>query len=201
MFSSQFAWPQWVVPSWCHATDVPSPGSLIQMESREWREVRSVDGFGDAQQVGMTVEPQTGLRSLQNAVHEVEGFVGCVVRRLGLGHLGGMPAVVRVRAAVRVRQWLGESERRSGAVLGSDRAVWNVNPGTGGCPGEHLGQAGMQLVEFPFVDEALEHVEAATPIGLLDLGVQAAAVGRESDRPAVAEFPCAGCSGPEILVH
>ena len=67
-------------------------------------------------------------------------------------------------------------------------------------PIEDVLEVRLDVGEFVGAQHALEHIEAAAPVGLEDVGMQAA-VGSEADRPAVAQGEGAALACGEIGAH
>ncbi|WP_431270964.1 hypothetical protein [Dankookia sp. P2] len=67
-------------------------------------------------------------------------------------------------------------------------------------PRQDVLDIGLDIGEFLGLHHALEDIEAAAPIVLEDLGMDAA-IGVEADRPAIAERHGADLPGAEISLH
>jgi hypothetical protein len=103
-----------------------------------------------------------------------------------------MTAIGERGAAKGIAERLGPKERRRLAVGGERGTAVLIEGGAffTGEPVQNLLNVGFDVGQLFLPQRALEHVKAAAPIGLDDVGRQAAA-GVEADRPAVAELSCA----------
>ena len=68
----------------------------------EGREIGSVDVLGDGQELGVSIQPQSGLYQLAHTEDQVHDLVGCVLARVGFDHLRRMSAADLLRPADRI---------------------------------------------------------------------------------------------------
>ena len=168
----------------------------------ERREVRSVDRRGDGQKLRMAVDPQGSLGELQRAQDEIDDFLWRIGRRLGLEHLHRMAAVGELGAAERVAERLRPQQVRRRAVRPQGRAALGVErrAALGRQAVQDVQKVALDVGQLVSLENALEDVEAAAPIGLDDVGMELARR-RETNRPAIAEPGRASLAIAQIGLH
>src|SRR5262245_41130238 len=96
----------------------PEPRRLNKQRLVEGHEVLAIDGGGNPQQPGVTVDAQTRLGELERAQDQVNDLFGRVRGGRGLEHLDGMAPVRERGAAKGIAEGFGPEERRRLAVGG-----------------------------------------------------------------------------------
>ena len=69
-------------------------------------EVLAIDGFCDFQELGVAVDPETGLRELQGAEEDKGRPFRCILGGLGFMEFDLMPAVGEISSSKRITQRL-----------------------------------------------------------------------------------------------
>ena len=151
----------------------------------------------------MAVDAQRGLRELQRSEDQIDDVLRCIDRGGRLEHLDRMATIGKAGAACRVAQRLGPEERGRLASGIECRAAFMVErlAGSGGqAVHDLLAKVVFDIGELVGLEHVLEDVKAAAPVGLENVGVDAAVVGAP-DRSAIAKAHGALLAVGQISLH
>ena len=165
---------QCVQPSWCHATDPPSPACLIHTASLNGTKSSPLIAAATRSRSGWPYTRRQAGENCSDPRTICSTRSGAPGGRLGLDHLRRVAAVDGRRPADRIRQRLDPAEVAVAPVGAERRTTVAVERGAlrDRRVVEHRDDVALDVLQLLGAQHALEDVEAGAVVGLDDRRVE-----------------------------